>query len=113
MEMFSAATKKEPTEITGEEEQQFRELQAELLRRTQFLRHRMPPGLFDIEEDVLRLFKQSISLRILRSEPSIKITDLRNQWHEISISLNKMHGQLRAALEEDVSRKKKKTRRFH
>lgn len=111
MEMFSTGVEKEATDISDEEEQQFRDLQAELIRRTQFLLHRMPTGVFDIDEDVHRLFTQSVSLRIIQSEPSIKITDLRNQWHEVSITLNKMHGELRAALEGEVTHKKKKKRR--
>jgi hypothetical protein len=108
MDMFSAALKKQANEITEEEEMQFRELQAEVIRRTQFLGHRMPPGVFDIAEGVHNLFRQSFSLRCIRAEPSIKITDLRSQWHDISIALNKMHGQLRAALEGTVSHKGKK-----
>jgi hypothetical protein len=108
MDMFSAALKKQANEITEEEEMQFRELQAEVIRRTQFLGYRMPRGVFDIGEGVHNLFTQSFSLRCIRTEPSIKITDLRSQWHDISIALNKMHGQLRAALEGTVSHKGKK-----
>ena len=111
MELFTAGVEKEADNITDEEEGQFRELQAEIIRRTQFLSHRMPNGVFDIDEDVMKLFQQSMSLRIIRSEPSIKITDLKSQWHEASISLNKMHGQLRAALEEEASGRRKKKKK--
>lgn len=113
MDMFTAGTDKEESDIGDEEEQEFRELQAELIRRTQSLGHRMPSGVFHVKEDVYNLFVQSISLRIIHSEPSIKITDLRNQWHEVSISLNQMHGQLRSALEERVSHKKKGKKKRH
>ncbi len=111
MEMFSAGSDKEAEEITDDQEREFSELQAEITRRTQFLAHRMPNGVFDIEDDVMKLFKQSISLRIIQAEPSIKITDLKSQWHESSISLNKMHGQLRTALEEEASGKRKKKKK--
>ena len=111
MDLFTAGVEKESEELTEEEELQFRDLQADLIRRTQFLKHRMPDGVFDVEDDVRKLFRQSISLRIIQSEPSIKINDLRTQWHEISIALNKMHGQLRSALEEEMSRGKKKKKR--
>ncbi|MFH1741343.1 MAG: hypothetical protein ABIH23_20255 [bacterium] len=113
MELFTAGVEKEASDLTEEDELQFRDLQADLIRRTQFLKHRMPSGVFDIEDDVRKLFTQSISLRIIHSEPGIKISDLRAQWHEISIALNKMHGQLRSALEAEMSggKKKKKKRR--
>ena len=44
MDMFTAGTDKEESDIGDEEEQEFRELQAELIRRTQSLGHRMPSG---------------------------------------------------------------------
>ena len=108
MELFQTVTEKEETEFDQDDELQFRDLQAELLRRTQFLVHRMPPGVFEVDDDVHKLLNQSISLRILHAEPSIKITELKNQWHDVSIALNQMHGQLRAALEAGMSHGKKK-----
>ena len=48
MEMFSAGADKEAEEITDDQEREFSELQAEIIRRTQFLAHRMPNGVFDI-----------------------------------------------------------------
>ncbi|HOE09842.1 MAG TPA: hypothetical protein PLQ35_00505 [bacterium] len=112
MEYFNIGVNKEANGITDDEENTFLELQAELMRRTQFLKFRMPKGVFDIENDVKKLFSQCISLRTIHSEPGIKVHELRSQWHEVSISLNKMFGQLRAALENELTggRKKKKRR---
>ena len=94
----------------AEEEKQFRALQYEIIRRAQYLMLIMPEGVFGIYGDIVKLFRESTSLRNLKTEPGIRINALRSLWHESQISLNKMGGQLRTLVQEGTSSKRKKKR---
>ncbi len=96
------------TEKPSEEDEiKFRKLQYEIVRRAQYLMLIMPEGVFGIYGDVIKLFRDSISLRILKTEPSIRINSLRSIWHESQISLNKMGGQLRTRMQDAETTKSK------
>ncbi len=85
---------------TDDDEHKFLQLQLEIVRRAQYLMVRMPGGIFDIYGDIMKLFRDSISLKLLKTEPAIRITAMRTIWHECQISLNKMGGQLRTRMQE-------------
>ncbi len=92
---------------SAEDEHKFLQLQLELIRRAQYLMVRMPGGIFDIYGDIVKLFRDSISLKMLKTEPAIRITAMRTIWHECQISLNKMGGQLRTRMQESQEVKNK------
>jgi hypothetical protein len=98
MEFFDQALETE--EVNATEEKDFRKLQVEIIRKSQFLTLAVPNNIFDLSKDVRKLFVQTPSLRLLKTEAPIKISSFRSLWHDVSIALNQKHGQLRHFLED-------------
>ncbi len=94
--------------VTAEEEQEFRKLQVEITRRSQFLTLTVPNKIFDLWKDIKKLISETPSLGILKKEVPIRLSSFRTLWHDISIALNQKQGQLRGFLEEQESRKGKR-----
>lgn len=106
MELFNQGLEQEkPTE---EQEIEFRNIQKEITRRSQFLTLAVPGGLFDLWKDIKKLLSETPSLEILKREVPIRISSFKNLWHDVSIALNQKQGHLRTMLEEKEMRKGKK-----
>lgn len=101
----------ETEEPSADDEKKFRGLQLEIIRRAQYLILLVPEGVFGIYGDIIKLFRDSTSLRNLKTEPGIRINALRSLWHESQISLNKMGGQLRTLVQEGSIGKRKKKKK--
>ncbi len=95
-------------DLTADDEKEFRSLQMEITRRSQYLSIAVPDNLFDLWKDMKKLFLDTPSLAILKKEVPIRVAAFRNLWHEVSISLNQKQGQLRSMLEEREMKKGKK-----
>lgn len=98
----------ESESITADEEQDFRKLQVEITRRSQFLTLTVPNKIFDLWKDIKKLISETPSLGILKKEVPIRLSSFRTLWHDISIALNQKQGQLRGFLEEQESRRGKR-----
>ena len=94
--------------ISTEEEMEFRKLQVDITRRSQFLTLSVPDGIFDLWKDIKKLISETPSLGILKKEPPMRISSFRSLWHDVSIALNQKQGQLRGVLEERESKKGKR-----
>jgi hypothetical protein len=98
MDYFNKALNAE--DVTPEEEQEFRKLQVEITRRSQFLTLSVPNGIFDLWKDIKKLMCETPSLGILKREMPIRLSSFKSLWHDVSIALNQKQGQLRGLLEE-------------
>ncbi|MDX9753341.1 MAG: hypothetical protein RBU29_05230 [bacterium] len=95
-------------EPTIEEEKEFRKLQVELTRRSQFLSLAVPNGIFNQWPKIKKLLGDTPSLLILSKEVPIQISSFKSLWHDVSIALNQKQGAIRQALEERESKKVRK-----
>jgi hypothetical protein len=106
MDIFSKGVSNENPSM--DEEKEFRNLQVEITRRSQFLTIAVPGGIFNQWGKIKKLIGETPSLRILHNEVPIKISAFKNLWHDVSIALNQKQGQIRRAVEEKSTKKHKR-----
>ena len=84
--------------LTQEIEMEFLKLKTRIAVRKQMLVNSLGER-FGVGDDAIKVIYEAVSLESLRKEMPIRISNLKTQWHEAQIALNRLIG----ALKEEIT----------